>query len=772
MKFGSKLEGFLIPQWSSNYVRYKYLQTLLKQSVIGDYTESSEAFVEEELVLESDSVDSSLKSDSGEADEDSHDVTVEPLPTFSDDSSIVIDIVSHTKSNQIPNVENRVELQSDIIKQVADQFEKYGHLTLGNLLHGRQVPKSHKSCLNILTPTKQGVLIPIPEDKNVEMSSSDVETGHHDRLRTPFPEKIKNLKSRISKRFTRSRRMDLLPLFDESLQADIRKVMLHYLVEMDYVRALVLYLKKDIANKGDKIDLAYMSLFQKACIALWDISDKLNMFLKVNTLAVYKILKKKDKLMGTDDLKKIYTTYKNILLSLDTTQQLNQEIMELYGYVSKTQIADFGHLKQQVEYTLDTQQKSSPTFLWFLMGCCFVTLINCAFLSLYNFKSECAMDIVITQIPIYRFVFVVSMLWWGFGWCQNYLEKYGVNYQFLFEMSSNYSVQDHHYYLFGAVETLLCLVLFMVFLLDAKLCIFSSHSMFYLYPIVFLSLSVVVLFIPHKSLKLKIRRRLFLLIGRVIVTPLGLSGPVTLGASIVADVMCSLTKPLMDLMYIGYYFSSGFSPRDVATQSTTYKILAPVAVCFPYFLRFSQCAKRFLSEGRMLHVGNMGKYLSGMLCVIVAAIDWTWCCNMTTLQSSILVYTIYAFATIYNFLWDYLVDWGLALSMDIFKTRDGRRMYSKESYSIACVINLLCRCTWAITTMPFSILKNQQLNSDVLNLSVSLIEIFRRIVWVTFRLESEHLLNSYKYRTALWVPKLYSCKNIIVQELQILNPSM
>lgn len=171
----------------------------------------------------------------------------------------------------------------------------------------------------------------------------------------------------------------------------------------------------------------------------------------------------------------------------------------------------------------------------------------------------------------------------------------------------------------------------------------------------------------------------------------------------------------------------------------------------------------------MLHVGNMLKYLSAMSCVVVSSIDWKNITGSSSSKGNIIVISFYLFATLFHFLWDYFIDWGLSLPPDIFRGRNGRVMYTKKAYYIACIINLSCRCTWALTTSPVQLISNQELSSNILVLIISVIEIFRRIVWVAFRMESEHLLNSYKYRTALWIPKLYNCKSVLVKELTMLN---
>ncbi|KAK1937393.1 EXS family protein [Babesia divergens] len=564
---------------------------------------------------------------------------------------------------------------------------------------------------------------------------------------------------------------EALSMFNKVLRDDIRVVILHYVTEMEYIKALVRFLKGDIARRG-KLDESYKGLIRKACTALWDSCDKLKLYLNLNTLAVYKALKKKDKHLATADVFNLYPTYKSILLSLDVSNSTVDEVAQIYNSLMDQVVVDFGILKSNMEVTLDSMRQKPAHGLYFIYGLCTVLLANSLFLCLFKFDGNFNLELLLSQIGNFRFFFIVSLVWWGFGWCQNYLETYGVNYQFQFGLSSNYAASENDYYLIAVFQMLTCLTVFVLFVLDCRLQVFSTHRWHFIYSIVLVFLSLIVAMWPNENLKLKMRRRLLMAVLRVIGAPFGVGEKVSLGDSIIADVMTSLTRPLRDLVFMITYFCAGmFSQRKV--ESPVVKTwIVPMVMSYPYVVRFSQCLRRYINEKRCLHLGNMAKYISGICCVVVSSIDWVELFHIDLWQRNLLVITFYVCATLFQCWWDYVVDWGLAISWNIFKTRQNRRMYRREAYYAAVVFNMMCRCTWALTTVPFFHIRNEVIPSDVLFLVVSVIEIVRRIVWVTFRLESEHLLNSYKYRTALWVPKLYNCKNLIVKEMKMLNEAL
>lgn len=97
--------------------------------------------------------------------------------------------------------------------------------------------------------------------------------------------------------------------------------------------------------------------------------------------------------------------------------------------------------------------------------------------------------------------------------------------------------------------------------------------------------------------------------------------------------------------------------------------------------------------------------------------------------------------SIYSFLWDTFMDWGL-LSF----TRDGRVLRRSRyllpllTYPLALVFNLVFRFSWTINRLPGF----HQLHSSIIVLIIEVGEVVRRAVWNLYRIEWEVLTQQEK----------------------------
>ncbi|CDR93972.1 EXS family protein, putative [Babesia bigemina] len=867
MKFGAKLQTFVVPEWQDKYIRYKELVRLLKRAsrlrsanIPGVEDDEERSLLHNLFTIDAQVVTPAFITSAGSADFSSKTEFIEEAPARSQSAGHIVNRSDHCVINideselidtklfagassesfvpsnpRIATQKSHTWPREDTIFRIADQYEREGTFSTSGF---RTTPETD-SRLNVALHNLDRVASVFegdtrsntqPCEHNDQYSTpvrkvvsaivhrqlpyrSAVVYGHGDDATSPSNKDgcaAGNRRSHVTRHrlLTDSRRLsskvrfcfsikgfrictsgiprprfnlkkntpqmqdECLSVFDKVLRDDIRVVVSHYVTEMDYIKSLISFLKADIRRRGSQLDGSYAGLIRKACTAFWDAVDKLQFYLNLNTLAVFKVLKKKDKLMATGDIFNLYPTYKSIMLSLDNSRGILDDVAQMYNSLMEVPVIEFGVLKSDMESTLDSLRPKPAHGLFFIYGLCTVLMANSLFLCSFEFPLPFDTKILSSQIAAFRFFFVVSLIWFGFGWCQNYLESYGVNYQFQFGISSNYSATEKDYYLMGALQTLSCLMLFVFFLLDCKLHVVPTHHMYCFYPVLLILSHVVTVTWPNRNLKLKLRKRLFICLLRVVGAPFGAGDKVTLSDSIIADVLTSLTRPLRDLVCMITYFAIGVTSDHKVVSPVVQNWIVPFVMCYPYVIRFSQCLRRYINEKRLLHIGNMMKYVSGMLCVVVSSIDWVAIFQMRAWVRYLVVISCYVIATLYQCWWDYVVDWGLNIGWNIFRTRQNRMMYRRNAYYMAVVFNMLCRCTWALTTIPFTILHDKDLSSDIIFLIVSVIEIVRRVVWVTFRLESEHLLNSYKYRTALWVPKLYNCKNLIVKEMKMLNEQM
>eukprot|EP00375_Theileria_parva_P002070 XP_764747.1 hypothetical protein [Theileria parva strain Muguga] len=818
MKFGSKLETFLISEWADKYIRYKYLNRLLKSAQRFKISEKEEE--EEDLELQSnifalDLDDSKIKS-IGKPDKikeqtsSQQDLSIE-IPEPEDNMGIPLDLkpdsytvpISDTFSSSnlkdrkfssrfedyksSSNLEDFKTSQKsknvlDVITIVAETFEEKGHLNfeqipeLVELSHAlpnktRSLSDKFRSSmakLDILDHETNGqrnfyssvdlrnVQVENPNEfrpsSQTQSPTKPLVQTHRNLRKIDFKNKFvrkatsKNLSmsrhlggfkydlaSKVNKRYFGNKKIttpDSQACFDKCLRDDIRTVIMHYNSEMEYITILIDYLRKDVVNRSGEFDKSHVKLLQKAVTALWDSSDKLKSYLNTNILAVYKLLKKKDKLLGTNDLISLYPTYKQTLLSIDSFNETNHAILSLYQLISEPEAVDFNKMKMEVESTMDSNFIPAY-YLSYMMGLCTILFFMSVLLCYANFGKEFNLSLLLAHLPIFRVFFIFGVIWCGIGWCQNYLETYGVNYQFLFQLSNNYSVDEKDFYFFGALQSLVCLLLFVFFILDCKINFFGEHKLHFIYPIILIVCSLMLVLLPKKNFKLKLRRKLLFAIFRSFTSPICVGPPVSLADSIFADVYTSLTRSFVDIVYIFSYFT-----RDQLGDSDSYDspvlsqvLTVPQKVGFliNIFLGIfpNKHILRYINEHLWIHFGNMLKYISGIICVVVSSLKWPPSSGNNRL---VVMISCYVVATIYNFLWDFFVDWGLSPPLNIFKRRGDRRMYRMKAYYIACVVNLLCRLTWALTVTPIKLIEHQELSHNIVVFIISLVEIFRRIV--------------------------------------------
>lgn len=97
--------------------------------------------------------------------------------------------------------------------------------------------------------------------------------------------------------------------------------------------------------------------------------------------------------------------------------------------------------------------------------------------------------------------------------------------------------------------------------------------------------------------------------------------------------------------------------------------------------------------------------------------------------------------------------------------KDKRIMFPELFYYFVAIVNIFGRVTWALTLFDVKFLSNKVFSYEFGWFFIQIVEVARRTLWVILRLENEHLNNSSKYRAALWIPKMYKCKSLIVREL-------
>ena len=135
-----------------------------------------------------------------------------------------------------------------------------------------------------------------------------------------------------------------------------------------------------------------------------------------------------------------------------------------------------------------------------------------------------------------------------------------------------------------------------------------------------------------------------------------------------------------------------------------HSVVGPTLASLPYFVRAVQCYRAYLSTGSSHHLVNLGKYLSSFPVIWTSALKH----QLAPMEGVKLdkhdqylqllwLYTV-TINTLYSFLWDVLMDWGLCRSPRARHVllRDDLLFQRPWVYYGAIVNDLALRLCWSL----------------------------------------------------------------------------
>lgn len=180
----------------------------------------------------------------------------------------------------------------------------------------------------------------------------------------------------------------------------------------------------------------------------------------------------------------------------------------------------------------------------------------------------------------------------------------------------------------------------------------------------------------------------------------GLSHEHRLGDILLSDTLVSFAYVLVDLAVC------------VARPSGRRQSYALLAASFPQVMRMKQCILDYRRSHQRQHLFNFGKYFVGNLSPALRL--------QALANPHIAAYVPQALAAnaLYSLVWDTFMDWRLA--------SERRFRFFRIWYVLATIADSLLRFAWVFAD-----------GTDVRILLIQSAELFRRWIWVTFRVESE-----------------------------------
>jgi hypothetical protein len=224
----------------------------------------------------------------------------------------------------------------------------------------------------------------------------------------------------------------------------------------------------------------------------------------------------------------------------------------------------------------------------------------------------------------------------------------------------------------------------------------------------------------------------------------GLDDAVTFGDVIFADILTSFSKEIGDFRGI----SSVFLSKD----NVFIDVIGTILVCLPYTFRLRQTLAEFKQtkdlQEKTRHLGNALKYASSYP-VIWCTFYINWCLkNKIELKSLVVLWILFSLVnSLFTLYWDVFVDWKLFNYEKNQPQELGRSLVFKKVFYIGAILfNTAVRMFWILKMSLF--LNQDALLEDLsqlmfLDLSLRILEIVRRGIWVIFRFEREWVVGGY-----------------------------
>ncbi|PRP83791.1 hypothetical protein PROFUN_08989 [Planoprotostelium fungivorum] len=376
--------------------------------------------------------------------------------------------------------------------------------------------------------------------------------------------------------------------------------------------------------------------------------------------------------------------------------------------------------------------------------------------------------------PLFRGIGMLLFQIWWWGVMTYIYKEWKINYVLILHLDPPSALGHYHIFKITGLLTSIWLSCFILFTVHTK----TGFSLFALphewFPIIMLCIFSALALNPfhffYRSTRWWLAKTLFMC----------LFSPLTDTIFVhffVSDIMTSMPKFFGEIEYMLCYLISGDWKVNESGRCTAWvTFLLPYTVMFPLWIRFWQCIRRYVQTREKEHLANAGKYFSSMSCQVFGAINKFQSYNPSWEATRVFWAMSFCVATIYVYVWDIVMDWGLGLPhrktrfaflrnnlifrpavyyLVIFLDGLGRFSWTNNLifrpavYYLVIFLDGLGRFswTWALTQTPIP-----GLHPVYVPLIFAGIEISRRSMWGIIRVEYEHLKNCIKYKALREVP--------------------
>jgi len=339
---------------------------------------------------------------------------------------------------------------------------------------------------------------------------------------------------------------------------------------------------------------------------------------------------------------------------------------------------------------------------------------------------------LMAPFPVFLTVWAMILVLWCVGLVISMCESHHINYRFLLGVDPRSTVRSFYFFKWGAALTCLWLSDFGLYVVDYKWEVMPevlpergessrSSALFVVYPIFLIVCVCLGMVLRSQIFRYGYKTALLRSLARTAMSPFF---AVTFADNVMGDVLTSLTKPAVDMVSgMCYLFSKHPQTHAQMQNFEMYgdtcpqwgrSFLIPVVMALPFYFRAMQCSRRYYDTHETRHLLNFGKYCASLLVIIVSHIT----------HDPLPIIVVEIIATMYSFLWDIALDWGLkcrdlfpwfagdisagravsprrASFVPIFgsaRTAPGKhkyeRRFSPKVYMMCAMLDLVARLTW------------------------------------------------------------------------------
>ena len=506
--------------------------------------------------------------------------------------------------------------------------------------------------------------------------------------------------------------------------------------------------KNDDYNNPERDEFDYATSWKRALSSLYNFTSWLHSFHTFNTLAIKKIQKKTKKIFDAIYINNIDKE----LIEIDNKFQffkLLPQIIELRKKVKKLFADKFcdGNIKE-VEKELNIILRGerfigNKIMIWFYYGGILFSFLFYLFLCFNQQQKKYELYVF---LPAFNFSLIIIFVMFGISINLLVLQRFDINYLYIFQNGTNLRIGFSNVY-----EISLMLFLFWFIMMIGHKIVLHYDAIgdnFVLFPIIeIISLFVFFVF-PFRILYRHFRLGILLCYLKTFI-PFGKKG-VLFRDFIIGDCLTSLVIPFSSLVMSICMFANQDCRRnniriDKCNRDT---VGCFILILYPFVIRLIQIINRLIYSGNYcLHIINIFKYLTSICFYIFLWIHKHYNKDETI---KVLEITFGILQSLYQYLWDVYIDWGLGNFNSINCILRDKLVYPKNFYFFSIILNFIFRFNWTLLLISCSPTYQE---FKILGFSSS--EVIRRVIWCIIRIENEAINNPEDYREILVIPGLH-----------------